>query len=93
MNISDIITLLEQIESKIEQCPDMILEDTIYEHTDELLEDINDFIIELEEGNFDAVEYIDIHFLPQSTIASITKHNKWDAEAKDWLSAYELARG
>lgn len=92
MNITEIIAVLEDIESRIETQETVGLEDTIYEDAEELLEDINDFIVELEEGNKEAVEYIDIHFLPSSTFELLARHNGWSEQYKAWQERYEAAR-
>lgn len=91
MNLPAIIEVLEEIEAHIEAQPTLALEGTIYESTEELLEDINDFIIELEEGNAEAVEYIAIHFLKGSTFHLLAKGNGWGEIYTQWLSHYELA--
>lgn len=92
MNIPEIIAVLEDIESRLEQLETVVLEDTIYEDAEELLEDISDFIMELEEGNKDAVEYIDIHFLPLSTFELLAKSNGWPEQYPVWLERYESAK-
>lgn len=92
MNIAAIIAVLEEIESRVEELENVRLDDTIYEDVEELLEDINDFIVELEEGNKDAVEYIDIHFLPLSTFELLAKYNGWAEAYKGWLERYETAK-
>jgi hypothetical protein len=89
MNYANIIHILETIEAKIETATTLSLQGTIYETTEELLEDLNDFIIELEEENKEAIEYIDIHFLSQSTFHIISSNNGWGNAYNEWLQEYE----
>lgn len=92
MELLQIINILEHIETRITACEPLILEGTIYESKEELLDDINDFIIELEDGNEEAVEYIDIHFLNGATFPLIAKNNGWFDDYTVFATEYEMAK-
>ena len=84
-----LIDLLEEIESKIEETEALNLDGTIYEDEEELLDDVEAFIIELEDGNLDTVEYLSIHFLENSTFQLLAKHNNWGDIFEIWNATYE----
>jgi hypothetical protein len=92
MNLQLMIEVLEDIEQKLEESDQVSLAETIYENKEELLDDINDFIVELEDGNEDAIEYIDIHFLTNATFEVIAKNQNWTNEFQIWSSKYEAAK-
>ncbi len=93
MNTPQIINILEEIELLIEESEQpVVIADTIYESVDELLDDINDFIVQLEEGNLDTIEYLDIHFLKNATFHTLAVQNGWEQSYASWALAYEAAK-
>lgn len=92
MDFLNIIEVLERIETRIEEQETLMLDGTIYESKEELLDDINDFILELEEGNAEAIEFIDIHFLKGSTFDILANNHGWQDDLQAFIKEYEHAK-
>jgi len=84
-----LIELLEEIEAKIESTDELVLEGTIYEDVEELLDDVEAFIVELEDGNLDTIEYLSIHFLDNATFQVLAQQNNWGDIFQSWNATYE----
>lgn len=84
--MQEILEILYKIEEKVTSEVDF--SQTIYESYDDLIDDIEIFIEELEEGNQAVLDDLYIHFLDHSTFNLLAISNGWEAEFKQLQAQY-----
>lgn len=78
MNYPAILQILENIYEKINE--NTIIRGTVYENVEELKDDIMIYMDEMEDNNGNWIQYLDLHFNPNSNFHKLAINNGWEKD-------------
>ncbi len=86
--MEQIIAVLKEIDALINDQTD--ISETAYDSATEIKEDLEIFIECLEDGMYECIDDLSIHFLPQSTFNALALQNGYLDKYQEWNSIFEL---